>query len=390
MTWKTFLMLAAMLFAWEGSPVAPTGEMVVSAAAALPAAQQGGPAVVVVPLEGLDPVLLTRGKEVQGDEQFAVTRGRFRYLFADAGTRAEFEREPSRYEIQLGGTCARMGPSTLGNPDLFHVHRGRIYLLGSPACLTMFKAAPESFLEPEGPAAAPDAPEEARRRGRELIERAVEAAGGAARVDGLKSYQERGATGAPARQGAAEVKTALVVSLPRSFRAERTFPFGIVVTVVTGTDGFYTTPRMTGELTREQRTAFMQQLRRRPLTILRARREEGFVAAAAGAGRAGGAALELVDVWLGAFSARLGIEAATGRVLTLTFRGRGPTGAFGEVVQTFSDFREAGGLTLPFKTTTTFNGEADPTQSTTLEAVVVNAEVAPALFERPQPAPAAQ
>lgn len=69
----------------------------------------------VVPLEGLDPVLLSRGQEKQGDEQFSVKRGRFRYLFAGAETKAAFEREPSVYEIQLDGSCARMGPSVRGN-----------------------------------------------------------------------------------------------------------------------------------------------------------------------------------------------------------------------------------------------------------------------------------
>lgn len=387
MTWKIVLMLAAMLVAWGDEPASPTGEC--AGAAAQPAAvvQQQREAAVV-PLEGLDPVLLTQGKEAQGDDLFSVTRGRFRYLFAGAETKAAFEREPARYEIQLGGTCARMGPYTLGNPDLYYVHKGRIYTFGSPDCLGAFKAAPDNFLEPEA-TAPPAASDEARARGRALVERAVEGAGGAARVDGLTSYEERGLTGARTRDGVREMKTALIASLPRSFRAERTFPFGTIATVVTGTDGFYTTARATGDLSPEQRDAFMKQLRQRTLTILRARRAEGFTAVAAGAGKAGEATVELVDVWLGDFRARLGIDPSTGRVLTLSFRGRGHTGAFGEVVQTFSDFRETGGLTLPFKTSTTFNGEADPTQSTTVEAIVVNAEVAPALFERPKAAAAA-
>lgn len=381
MMWQTFLMLVAMLFAWDESPAGPTGE---TPAPPAPCAQQTREAAVV-PLEGLDPVLLVQGKEAQGDEQFSVTRGRFRYLFAGAETKAAFEREPARYEIQLGGTCARMGPSTMGNPDLYYVHKGRIYIFGSPDCLTTFKAAPEKFVE-TGPEAAPSASDEARARGRALIDRAVEALGGAQRLDGLTSYQERGATAGGARPGAPGIKTALIVSLPRSFRAERTYPFGTVATVVTASDGFFTAPRSTGDLTPEQRTDFMQQLRRRTLTILRARREEGFTAVAAGAGKSGDASVELVDVWLGGSRARLGIDPASGRVVTLSYRGRGHTGALGEIVQTFSDFREAGGLTLPFKTTTTFDGEPDPTQSTALESVVVNGEVSPALFERPKPA----
>jgi hypothetical protein len=43
-----------------------------------------------VVLKGLDPVSLLEGKEVPGVEKFGTTRGRFRYLFADAGHKALF------------------------------------------------------------------------------------------------------------------------------------------------------------------------------------------------------------------------------------------------------------------------------------------------------------
>src|SRR5829696_4390689 len=123
----------------------------------------------VVVLEGLDPVLLVGGKEAQGDEQFSVTRGRFRYLFAGAETKAAFEKEPGRYEIQLGGACARMGPTVRGNPDLFLVHGGRIYIFGSEDCVKAFKAKPESFLDPGGAGVGSGASEDAMKRGRALV-----------------------------------------------------------------------------------------------------------------------------------------------------------------------------------------------------------------------------
>ena len=54
-------------------------------------------------LDGLDPVLLVAGKEVPGKSAFSVTRGEFIYLFSTADTKATFDRDPARYEIQLGG-----------------------------------------------------------------------------------------------------------------------------------------------------------------------------------------------------------------------------------------------------------------------------------------------
>src|ERR1700745_1064065 len=52
-------------------------------------------------LDGIDPVLLIQGKEVQGKSEFKVSRARFDYLFASAENKAAFEKDPERYEIQL-------------------------------------------------------------------------------------------------------------------------------------------------------------------------------------------------------------------------------------------------------------------------------------------------
>ena len=132
----------------------------------------------VIPLEGLDPVMLSQGKEVQGDMKHQVTRGQFRYIFANAENKTTFEKDPARYEIQLNGYCARMGAPTTGNPDLYAVHKERIYVFGSEECQKLFKTAPEKYLEvPAEPKAPPSA--EMVKRGQDLIAKAVEALGGA-------------------------------------------------------------------------------------------------------------------------------------------------------------------------------------------------------------------
>src|SRR5262245_52887189 len=140
-------------------------------------------------LEGLDPVMLSQGKEVQGEMNITVTRGLFRYMFANAANRVAFEQDPARYEIQLGGHCARMGAPTTGNPDLFTIYREHIYLFGSAECKKLFEAAPTRFFEPEHKSANPEATSDALRKGQTLIEQAVVAMGGARLLDGLSSYR---------------------------------------------------------------------------------------------------------------------------------------------------------------------------------------------------------
>lgn len=379
------ILVLAVLLAMTGGGFEPGG----FAPPATFVAPQGAEAII--PLEGLDPVLLAEGKEVQGEDKFSLVRGRFRYFFASAETRARFEKEPGRHEIQLGGTCARMGPGVRGNPDLFLVHEGRIYIFGSPACVKAFKDAPGKFLETEkaaAPAAAPSA--ESLRRGRALVERSVEAAGGAARIDALKSYSESGVVEVRRPNGVEEMKTSLLRVFPDKFRQERTYSFGTIATVVTPGDAFASMPRNLSPLVDEQRADFERQQKRSLLSILRARSSQGFTAAAVGGGKVGETNVEHVDVWFDGLSVRLGVDPSTGRVLSLSYRGRSPGGAFGEIVQTFSDFRAVEGLTLPFKAAGTFDGEPEPSLSFRAESVVVNGEADPSLFERPKAAAAAQ
>ena len=139
-------------------------------------------------LEGLDPVMLAQGKEAQGEMNITVTRGQFRYMFANAANKAAFEQDPTRYEVQLNGACARMGAPVRGNPDLYAVHKGHIYIFGSENCKTLFVAAPEKYLDPgESSSVTAAATPEALKQGQALIDKAVAAMGGAAKIDGLTS-----------------------------------------------------------------------------------------------------------------------------------------------------------------------------------------------------------
>ena len=112
--------------------------------AAQPSAAQKADAVV--PLKGLDPVMLAKGKEVKGDDKLTVTRGGFRYLFSSAETKALFEKEPKLYEIQMGGSCPVV-PGAEGDPDRFAVYKERIYIFASDQCVESFKANPEEFVK---------------------------------------------------------------------------------------------------------------------------------------------------------------------------------------------------------------------------------------------------
>ena len=352
------------------------------------------PAQNVTPvLEGLDPILLLQGKEVQGDLKITVTRGKFQYLFASAENKATFEKDPARYEIQMDGACARMGPPVTGNPDLFTVYDGRIYIFGSGECKKRFEAAPKNYLEAESGGTKPETvvTPEALKKGQSLIERAVSAVGGPARIDGLTSYQEKNTVVQTRRQGEVEVKTNLTVLYPDRIRSDQTMPdwnnpsaMRQMSIVIMPSQVFGIMAGDARSLPDSVRNDQEKDLKRRQLSILRGRKS--VTPAAIGNGNVGGTAVEQVAIEIDGVRHTLGIDPATGRILSLSYRRRGPDGSFGQFVQVFSDFREVGGLTLPFKVNATFNDQPWKEQSPTIGEIVVNAKIDPALFERPTPA----
>jgi YHS domain-containing protein len=321
----------------------------------------------VIPLEGLDPVMLSQGKEVQGDMKFKVTRGRFQYIFANAENKATFEKDPSRYEIQLDGHCARMGAPTGGNADLYYVHNGRIYIFGSEECQTLFKATPEKYLEtPPAPKSPPTA--EMVKRGQELIAKAVEAFGAGSKLDQLRSLQRTDLRGN-------QVKNILTVAFPDTLRQETVRPNFTLVSVITPADSFVTVSNRTRPMAEDNRAAIYKELNRDPIFLLRARTRPDFKASGTE---------DSVDVELAGFTTTLGIDSGTGRVVSQTYRGRGPGGVVGQIVINYSDFRTVEGLSLPFKTTATFDGQPFPALSATTEAITINGQIDPSSFKKPE------
>src|SRR5215217_6036299 len=285
---------------------------------------------ILIPLEGLDPVMLVQGKEVQGDVKYKVTRGRFQYLFANAENKATFEKEPSRYEIQLNGHCARMGAPTTGNPDLYFVHNGRIYIFGSEECQTLFKAAPEKYLEvPAAPKSPPTA--EMVKRGQKLIAKAVEALGGGSKVDQLVSFQKTDLRGN-------QVKSILTLAFPDSLRQETVRQNFTLVSVITPSDSFVVVNNGARPMPETGRAAINRELYHELIVLLRARMRSDFKAWATGNSD--------IDVELPEFTTTLGIDPATGRVISQTYKGRGPGGALGQIVINYSDYRSVDGLSL--------------------------------------------
>ena len=315
----------------------------------------------------VDPVRLVGGEEVPGVEELSIEHAGFRYLFADEESRAAFEADPERFEIQLGGACARMGPlSGVGTTDLYAVHDGRIYIFASEACRKGFLSAPEKLLETDDPLPENRTPERLA-AGRALLERAVEAMGGAAAIDAVTSYDERVVGDERAR--------GLTIVFPGSVRREQSWGDDTWASVVVEDEGWFEAPDGRRPMYAQQRRALERIAARNLLVILRARTCDDFVAVPDGPDR--------VRVAFGGFTCTLGLDPDSGRIASQSYRGRGgPRAVLGLVERTFSDFQTIEGVTLPRTIEVRHDGEPVQDTPTTLTTLTLNAPAAPGSFSR--------
>ncbi|MCP3964600.1 MAG: hypothetical protein GY719_42770 [bacterium] len=235
--------------------------------------------------------------------------------------------------------------------------------------------------EPAGEEVAMTA--EGEQKGRDLIAKAVEAIGGAERLDALETVRSEFQIEAQTPQGAMQMKAKATLAMPDRMRWEMVLPFGTMIQVLNGEGSFAQTPQGTQPLPEAARKDLNDTMKRFPMVLLQHRDSEGFKAVATGAGELGGKSVEMVHLELDGQSATLGIDPESGQLVGIKYRGKNFMGAPGELVQTYSDFREVGGLTLGHSLVTTFNGE--PMLSSTVVSTVLDEPIEDAEFEMPAP-----
>jgi len=233
--------------------------------------------------------------------------------------------------------------------------------------------------EPGG-AAAPVASADSVTKGRSLFGKVVQALGGPAAVDSVKSLRTVASNTVRTPQGELNVKVVSILSLPDRVRQELTTPMGQMVNVVAGQEGFMSTPQGVRPLPDSRRTDTLKTINRQSVVMALHRDDPEFKIQHLGTETVDGVPLEALLVSWKGDDVKLFVDPATSRIIRQAFRSSGPAGP-GDAVTVFSDFRQTGGLTLPFKAETTLNGE--PVQSATIEEIVINPAVDDSLFVQP-------
>jgi len=335
-------------------------------------------------LEGLDPVALVQGKEAPGKNSISVEKGGFLYVFDSEENKKRFLADPDRYGIQNDGICQRMGAPVNGNPDLWTVHQGKIYIFGSPGCHKAFAEAPEKYLDPPAATGLPASVQEnGRTNARALLEKAVQAMGSATAVDAVSAYVMQSSRTRRNTQGEEVVNVRrMITAFPARFRIEQVANGRLMFAQVVSPESSFTAfGGGTQELNGSRAKAARSQVERYPLAILRARKQKDFDAAWIGTSTNPEA--ERVAIFYAGELIELGIDAKSGRVLSLSYAGRSSQGFTGTVTLLYSDFRKTGALELPYKIAGMHNGQPDAGFDVLFDSISIDPALSAEAFQKP-------
>jgi zinc protease len=210
-----------------------------------------------------------------------------------------------------------------------------------------------SIPEPEAERAEQDATTLS--RGREILAKAQQAAGGADKLaavkDLTKSYTFKSKSGLNAEQ-------TVQIVLPDTMLQESQLPFGRLVAAVGPEGGWMRAPQGMMPMPAPQLEQAKGELFRLRESILLSdrmpSRTVNFVEQAEHNGRPADV-IEISDE--SGASVRLWIDAESGEMVKQTYQSSAITGAPSQVEQIFSDYRDVDGLRVPFKVTVLANGE---------------------------------
>lgn len=229
---------------------------------------------------------------------------------------------------------------------------------------------------------------EGQARAKALLDQAVTAVGGAARIDAIKSLRQTAKAIQHANGQTMAATITATSQFPDRFRQDIEAGGNQMVLACTPTSAFMTSPQGTMALPEAMADQMRRDFQRHYFSLLKSRNAPDFRSTAGAAGSVDGMAVERVQIELAGDVTTLSIDPKTGRILESTYQGPGPGGAPGTIRQSFTDFRAEGDLTLPHRVVSHWNDQA--ATDVTLVKVEVNPPIDPKIFENPPPPVAPQ
>lgn len=209
---------------------------------------------------------------------------------------------------------------------------------GSPLTTLKLPVKPIDLTIPEPKKESPKADAASIAQGKQLLAKAQEAVGGAAKLAAIKDFtRDDDAT----LQGM-KANQSMRVILPSTFREDQQLPIGKISVFYDGKTGWMAAPQgsqpLPGPVAKQIRDEMFRQL---PTLLLSDRDQDRTVSAV------GDGVLEISDN--SGDSTRLAIDAATGLPVKQTYSGVAMNGPPQQMEEVYSDWRDVNGIKLPYK-----------------------------------------
>lgn len=230
----------------------------------------------------------------------------------------------------------------VGNPQEF----------GKPLATLGLPVASIDLTIPEpsgGKKEAPKADAAALERGKKLIERVQQAAGGADRLAAVQDVTETVELSMASMPGGMKIKQTNMWAAPDTFRQESQLPFGKVIVYSDGKSGWMSTPQGLRPLPGAQVKQVRDELFRNYFRLLLSDREAGRTVSSPEEG-----ILEITDAE--GHSVKLFVDEKTGLPAKEVYTAESPVGPPGVMEEIFDAFDQAGDLKVPKKMTVNQKG----------------------------------
>ncbi len=217
-------------------------------------------------------------------------------------------------------------------------------------------------------------------QGRALIAKVVEATGGTAKLQSIKSVEQKVAVVRKTAQGDMPLELDSLTVFPDRQRTKIETPMGTMTLVYSPQASFMDAAGETRNLPDTQRSDIEQNIRRELLNVLQHADDPNFKFAADGSESVDGVQAEVLNINADGAPVRWWVDPASGRVLRSSAQRVGQAGPVQQVID-YSDWKAVDGITLPFKRTIKEDGKDAGTAE--IKQVQLNPPVEPKLFEKP-------
>jgi zinc protease len=213
--------------------------------------------------------------------------------------------------------------------------------------------------------------------GKALIAKVAAAIGDGKKLRSVKSIRQTLTSVRKTPQGEIPLDLDQTVVYPNQVYVKAQTPMGEMITVLTPQTGSMSMGGQHRDMPSAMRDENLKSLRRDILYVAQHAGDSKFIFAAEGSDTIQGVTAKTLAIYTDGTELKWYVDPSSGRVLRAVFRAQASQGPVERVVD-YSDWRDAGGLSLPYKRTVTENGELS--SEDTVKSIELNPAIDPKLF----------